>query len=350
MKVVFVDWKPINNKSDIYSGGSIRRHYAWITLNKMYEEVVPFRNENGRINLKALYCLFKNDSKIWVEYGCGRIAHILVLLASVVKSRVIVLNVHDAILQQRDFYKEISLIKRIQVKFIEQMLINRANTLIFAWPELLHILKPNHKCKTIIMPPGVGEDELFVPSLVKINNAKKIALYFGSMQRKGAISGVVDLFSELDEWELHLIGLKEGEDIVERNNIKYLGPMSHDKLPDALDIADVILIPLPNNDYSDKVMPIKLGYVLKSCKPVITTKTTGISEYVSMTELEDNVIYVDEWDLKNLKDALSEAERASIDSRKTIEKLKPMAWEPRFFRLIEVAFNNQDKCDDILQI
>ena len=339
MEIVFVDWVPINRKSGIHSGGHIRRYYAWITLNKMVDKVVPFKGKNGGINWKAVIRMFKKDSVLWVEYGCGGVAHLFVLFASIINSNKLILNLHDLVIQQRYFDKEdLPFLTRIRLQIVERLLLKRASTIILAWPRLLDYFTPKKNQKILIMPPGVGADELFIPSCKMMDDGEKNAIYFGSMMRKDAIPKIIELFSELKEWELHLIGLKEGERIVEKENVKYLGAVSHDKLPDILGNADAILVPLPKNDYTDKSIPIKLGYVLKSCKPVIATKLKGISEYVSMVGLEENIVYIEEWDLESLREALQKAQSLNIDAVKTIEKLRPMMWEPRFEKVIEIVF------------
>ena len=65
-EVVFVDRIPIYQKSDIHNGGHVRRYYVWITINKMVNDVISFRKKNGDINWKAVSCMFKKDSQIWV--------------------------------------------------------------------------------------------------------------------------------------------------------------------------------------------------------------------------------------------------------------------------------------------
>ena len=337
--VVFVDWAPISSKSDIRYGGHIRRYYAWITLNKMVDRVIPFRKKRGDINWKAIPRLLDKDTKIWVEYGCGRKAHLFVLLASFIRPKKgFILNVHDfGVLEQRDYDKEVPFIKRISLQIIERLLLKRASAIILAWPRLLDYFTPKKEQKVVIMVPGVGEDELFVHPSNKIAKGKKIALYFGSMRRKDAIPKIIKLFSGLKGWELHLIGLKEGVEIAEIENVTYLGSVSHDKLADIICDADVILVPYPKNEYLDRVIPIKLGYILKSCKPIITTKLEGISDYISMLGLEENVIYMDEWSLDSLGKALEKSQHLDIDAEKTIERLKQMAWEPRFEKAVGIA-------------
>ena len=119
--------------------------------------------------------------------------------------------------------------------------------------------------------------------------------------------------------------------------------MSHDKLADILSTADAIIIPFPKNEYLNLAMPTKLAYAFRMCVPVIATKLKGISEHVSMMGLEENVIYVEEWNMDSLKDALRKAQNLNIDAEKTIEKLRPMAWEPRYKKAVEIALNINNK-------
>lgn len=340
MNIVFVDWTPTYRKSDIRSGIFIRRYYAWATLKEMFDDVMPFRNKNGCINWKAVIKMFDGNTKVWVEYGCGGVAHFFVLLASFIRlKKSIILNVHDFIRQHEDIDAPHSFLKGLRLNIIEKLLFKRANVIILPGPGVLDYFKRRKNQKIIIMAPGVGEDELFVSPLQNKAKKIKIAMYFGSMQRKGAIPMIIELFTELEDWELHLIGPKENEKIVENENVKYLGSVRHGELAEILRNVGVVLLPFPKNNYLDKSMFIKTGYALKSCKPVIATMLRGTSEYVSMVGLEENVIYVEEWNLDNLKDALQKAQSFNINTEKTIEKLRPMAWEPRFRKAIEIVMD-----------
>ena len=133
----------------------------------------------------------------------------------------------------------------------------------------------SNKQNLLIMLPGVGEDELSLHLSNKKNNKRKIALYFGSMIRKGMIPWITDLFSKLNGWELHLIVPRGDEDILETENVKYLGSVSHDRLFDIIFNADIILIPNPKNEYMNRFIPMKVAYTLLSCKPVNCNQITG---------------------------------------------------------------------------
>lgn len=345
--VVFIDHAPIEQKGGIRQGGQVRRYYAWKTLNQMVERVIPFRKENGDINWQSVSLMFKGGSTIWIEYGCGGTAHFFALFASLVRSNKIIINLHDfAVIQQRSFDKDLPFIKRFRLQIIEQLLISRGNIIILSWPGMLDFFKPGKKQKLLNMVPGVGEDEIFLHLPTKKNNGRKIALYFGSMRRKGMIPCIADLFSELKEWELHLIGLKEGEEIVERENVRYTGSVSHDKIFDIMGNADIILVPNPKNDYTNRLIPMKAGYALTSCKPLIASRLRGFSEYVSMVGLEENVIYLDDWNPDSLKEALKKAENIKIDVDKTLDKVRQLSWEPRFKKAIEIIFDESQSSVD----
>ena len=70
-----------------------------------------------------------------------------------------------------------------------------------------------------------------------------------------------------------------------------------------------------------------------------------------MVGLQENVIYLDDWNPDSLKEALKNAENIKIDVNKTIEKLRPLSWEPRFKKAIEVIFDeSRNSVDQITWI
>jgi len=141
-EIVFVDWAPISSKSDIRSGGHIRRYYTWITLNKMVDSVTPFREKSGSINWKAVRHMFKKDSTIWINYGCGGVAPLFVLFASFIRPKKLIIDVNDLAIQQKYVDKSPSFLKRIRLQTVERLLLKRADTIILVCPGLLDYFKP----------------------------------------------------------------------------------------------------------------------------------------------------------------------------------------------------------------
>ena len=65
-----------------------------------------------------------------------------------------------------------------------------------------------------------------------------------------------------------------------------------------------------------------------------------------MVGLEENVVYLDDWNPESLKGALKKAENIKIDVKNTIEKLRPLSWEPRFNKVIEIVFDDSQSSVD----
>lgn len=68
---------------------------------------------------------------------------------------------------------------------------------------------------------------------------------------------------------------------VHKENVIFLGKISHEKIPAILTTADVILIPFPNNEVSHAASPLKLFEGMAMQKPIIASKVSGIEEVVS---------------------------------------------------------------------
>lgn len=60
---------------------------------------------------------------------------------------------------------------------------------------------------------------------------------------------------------------------------------------------------------------------------------------VQLRRLDKLIENVEEWNLESLKNALNKALNTNIDTDKTIEKLRPWAWEPRFRKAVELRLN-----------
>ena len=61
--------------------------------------------------------------------------------------------------------------------------------------------------------------------------------------------------------------------------------------------------------------------------------------YDTTLNLENNAIYMEEWTPETLKNALKKSQSLNIDSDITIQKLRPMAWEPRFIKVAKIALD-----------
>jgi spore coat protein SA len=95
-------------------------------------------------------------------------------------------------------------------------------------------------------------------------------------------------------------------------------------VPTVLAVADVILIPFPNNEVSHAASPLKLFEGMSMQKPVIASKVSGIEEVISdgqngfLADPEN----LEEWIIKLETVLASEtlAARVGQNAKRTVEK------------------------------
>ncbi|MCQ1535488.1 glycosyltransferase [Methanosarcina sp. KYL-1] len=347
MNVIFFDNNKIEDKKNMTYGGTVRKYYSQLALKQAGNKIYYMDSFNS---LKMLIKLsFLKNKILWFHYPSRRSMSLIAIFMSLVSRKKLILTIHDSpVAQQFDLDgKKYSIFQRCSIWLIESLLIYCSHNIIIAAPGLTNYFKSLKNKHLIVMPPGIGKDELSIsPTSIKCENNKKIAVYFGSMKRGKAIPEIINIFSNFSNWELHLVGPSDGEEIAQSNNVKYLGQMDHENLIHKLRDVDVILIPYPTNDYFEICMPMKLGSALASCKPIISTQLEGISEYASYVDLNDNIMYIDKWDESNLSDALNNIQSFSIDKNTTLDKMTKMAWEQRFSELIKIVTSNSYKSDN----
>lgn len=341
MNVIFFENNKIEDKKNMTYGGTVRKYYSQLAL-KQAGNSIYYMDSLDSLRTVINY-LFMENKLLWFHYPARRSISLIAICISMVTRKKLTLTIHDSPIAQQFALdgKKYTFLQRYFIKIIESVLIYYSNIIIIAAPNLLDYFECPKNKHIVIMPPGVGNDELNLPRITADPKKKrKVAIYFGSMKRGTSIPDMVRIFSKIREWELHLIGPSDGEEIVQSNNIKYFGQMDHESLIYNLRDADVVLIPYPVNDYLNICMPMKLGSALACCKPIITTRLNGISQYISYVDLNENAIYIDEWDETNVLKALKDAENLSIDEKDTLEKMNKMVWEPRFMKLIKTLPNN----------
>lgn len=120
-----------------------------------------------------------------------------------------------------------------------------------------------------------------------------------------------------------LVGSGKGS-AVQRGNMVSLGEIPYEKVPAVLAVADVVLIPFPNNEVSHAASPLKLFEGMSMRKPVIASKVSGIEEVISDGQNgfladPDNI---EEW-VRKLEMILNYeklATRVGQNARKTVEQ------------------------------
>jgi glycosyltransferase involved in cell wall biosynthesis len=147
---------------------------------------------------------------------------------------------------------------------------------------------PEHKMCVIsngvdlkLFDPNVS-DPAKVRRDLRLNN-ERLAVYSGRLDGWAGMDIMLRLFDMARTRKLDvrflLVGSGERRNIREEN-ILYLGEIPHEKVPSILAVADVILIPFPNDDVSHAASPLKLFEGMAMQKPIVASRVSGIQEVI----------------------------------------------------------------------
>ena len=200
--------------------------------------------------------------------------------------------------------------------------------------------KKSKNDKKIHLDGGISNMHI-QPNTVNKNNPKHIILYAGSLTKWGGVNSLIEAFKLIkrEDIELWICGpgknsLVESENSAKKN-IKYLGFLTKSKLDETYKKASIFVNPRPSsvigNEYN---FPSKLFEYLSYLKPIVSTKTPGISpeyekvlllsEDESPSAISEKIVEVLEWD----------EIKKSTQKTNTIEFLsKNKTWESQVNRL-----------------
>ncbi len=295
---------------------------------------------------KKILPLFYADI-IWMEYPCGRFPGLMVCIASLVMRRTLILQIYDLPIEQRKYIlnRDRSRLNKMQFRLIEKILSGKADSIIFSSPGFIKWMG-NCGLRKFVFPPGICKE--IVPSgscKLPSKKEKHILAYAGSLDRGGMIEELTRLFADLEGWEFWVAG--EGSEVVDNNsNTQYLGFISYLEVQKLYDRAHAIVIPYPAEGYYDICVPLKIGEVLASLKPVIMMRLHAVEMYLEAFGLMDNVIFIDNWNKEELEAALGKAAGFSVDVVSTLKKLENLYWENRTEKLIERVFIGEYEQED----
>jgi colanic acid biosynthesis glycosyl transferase WcaI len=144
--------------------------------------------------------------------------------------------------------------------------------------------------KVSIIPNGVdtkmfdlnGSNPAKMRRDLHLNN-EKICVYSGRLDGWAGINITLRLSDIARRKKLNvrflLVGSGESKNIQEEN-ILYLGEMPPEKIPSVLSVADVVLIPFPNNEVSHAASPLKLFEGMSMQKPIVASRVSGIQDVI----------------------------------------------------------------------
>lgn len=113
--------------------------------------------------------------------------------------------------------------------------------------------------------------------------SEKLCVYCGRLDEWAGINIIEKICHAARTKKLNVKFLLVGdgaEKLAYKENIIFWGEAPHEKIPDILTTADVILIPFPDNEVSHAASPLKLFEGMAMQKPVIASKVSGIEEII----------------------------------------------------------------------
>jgi glycosyltransferase involved in cell wall biosynthesis len=338
-KVCYVG-RVIESKNNL-KGPYVCHYYIFHQLQKKVESLstVDFFSKKKKNLLSLIEC-----ETIWMMYPQGRSISFIVLLVTFLFRKKLILHVFDLPVEQADDIrtKKMPVHQKIQFKLLERLLFSQASDTIVSSPGFIDYMSKNMSNK-VVFPPGVCEEDIqgFNPVSSKGNGSNKLA-YAGSLDRGGMIEKISLMFNSVDNWEFLIAGSGD-EHIYHNKNVKYYGVLSYLDVQTLYTEADAIILPYSSDAYYQICLPLKLGEILASCKPIIMLRLLSSECYLKKIGLLGNVIFVDGWDEKKLKDALNLVKFIKIDIDECHEKLQNIVWDKRAFELITFILEDHDE-------
>jgi glycosyltransferase involved in cell wall biosynthesis len=144
--------------------------------------------------------------------------------------------------------------------------------------------------KISIIPNGV-DTKLFDPNGLdpaKVRsdlhlNKERLCVYSGRLDGWAGMNILCRLCEDARLKKLNVrflfVGSGDSRNITE-DNVLYVGELPYEEIPSILAVADVVLVPFPNNEISSAASPLKLFEGMSMQKPVIASRVAGIQEVI----------------------------------------------------------------------
>lgn len=159
----------------------------------------------------------------------------------------------------------------------------------------------NHKNK-ILIDGGVDDSLIDLYPTDTVNYNDKFILYAGMLNIWGGIEELIDIFNnnEIFDLKLYVVGHGNLTRNIKSKNIVFLGRVSDSQLHELCLKAYCFINPRPEDtDGNQMNFPSKIFKYLEYGKPIISTKTLGISK-----EFDDILYYYNSKDINSLLTAI----------------------------------------------
>lgn len=171
------------------------------------------------------------------------------------------------------------------------------------------------------IPNGVNLDIFLAPHNEK---SKSYTIgYIGAIDKRIDFDLIAFCAQHLPEFSFEFYGPLKTELPTLPDNVKFLGALEQNVLPEKIQNFEVGLIPFVKSKLTEAIYPLKINEYLAMGKPVVASNFSDLSDFSKVAEIADN----QEDFLKAIKKAIRYNSR--IKTQKRVEFAKQNSWENR---------------------
>jgi glycosyltransferase involved in cell wall biosynthesis len=161
---------------------------------------------------------------------------------------------------------------------MERELLDRAD-LVIATSEHLARTRAGTRAPVHVLPHGVDAEHFGRASdpatrpLEGVRRGRPVLGFIGLVDERVDAKLLVEVARLRRAWEIVLVGPTDGAPVALRRepNIRWLGPMPYERVPEALAAFDVAVLPYAENELTRAINPLKLREYLASGRPIVAT-------------------------------------------------------------------------------
>lgn len=206
-----------------------------------------------------------------------------------------------------------------QIKTLEEKWAGRVNLLV---ADNLATLTDYHAVRLAtgrqaghVIPQGFSADNI----RIEPRTPNRVAAYLGNLHQAIDYPLFVSLAKKNPDWTFKLCGQimsPDAEALTRQPNVRYVGTISSEAIPEFLRDADIGLIPYARNDWTAGVFPTKLFEYLSNGLPVLSTSIPEVKQF-------DNGTFV------RICDEPALLTVPPIDCHDLLQFIQPHTWQAR---------------------